>query len=188
MHTNDMIDQLVRRRKELGLSQRDLAERCGMEQSSIARIETHQSSPKWETVCTIAECLQYDVRFEDRLKSKWDGTVIRAYWENELTAIATVSGSRVTIQKFTNNTAKQFFYAFNSMDLFQLSDLLEIRCWERERVDINDILQRLGIKEYDPIEIVKRTFGVSYNDPIWFNFYDAYLTWEKVRPRGVENV
>lgn len=188
MNANDMIDILVKRRQELGLSQRQLAERCGMEQSSIARIETHQSSPKWETVCTIAKNLQYNVVFEDCLKSKWDGTVIRAYWENELTAIATVSGHRVTIQKFTDNTAKQFFYAYNSMDLFQLSELLEIRCWERGRVDINDILRRLGIKEYDPIEIVKRTFGVSYNDPIWFNFYDANLSWEKVRPRGVEYV
>ena len=188
MNANDMIDILVKRRKELSLSQRQLAERCGMEQSSIARIETHQSSPKWETIYTMAKCLQYDVLFSDCLKSKWDGAVIRVYWENDLTAIATVSGNRVTIQKFTDNIAKQFFYAYNSMDISQLSELLEMRCWERERVDINDILQRLGIKEYDPIEIVKRTFGVSYNDQIWFNFYDANLSWEKVRPRGIAYV
>ena len=185
---NKIIDELVKRRKELKLSQRALAERCGMTQSSIGNIERHSASPKLETICLIADKLNYNIHFDDRLKSKWDGTTIRVYWKNELTAIAKISGNNVFIHKFTNNIIKQFFYAYDKMNLSQLSELMETRCWERERRDIGTILRRLGIQEYDPIEIVQKTFGVSYNDSIWFNFFDIPLTWEKVRPRRYENV
>ena len=38
MFTPDIVDMIVDRRKELGLSQRELAQRCNMPQSTIARI------------------------------------------------------------------------------------------------------------------------------------------------------
>ena len=79
---------------------------------------------------------------------------------------------------------KQFLLAFDKIDIVKLSELLEARCWERERADINELLKKLNIIDYDPIEIVKRTFGVSYNDSIWFKFEESNITWKKLCPKG----
>lgn len=183
MKSSELVDKLTERRKELGLSQRELAKRCNMPQSTIARIETHRITPQLDTIVTIADKLNFNLILEDRLKNKWDGSRISVYWKNELTAKVAIDGFNVTIEKFTDDISKQFFYAFDHMDMIQLSELLESRCWERERVGIEDILAKLGIEEYDPIEIVKRTFGVSYNDFIWFKFCESNITWEKICPR-----
>ena len=44
---------MTNRRKELGLSQRDLASKCGVPQSSIARIESYKTIPNPSTLLNI---------------------------------------------------------------------------------------------------------------------------------------
>lgn len=44
---------MTNRRKELGLSQRDLASKCGVPQSSIARIESYKTIPNLSTLLNI---------------------------------------------------------------------------------------------------------------------------------------
>ena len=83
---------------------------------------------------------------------------------------------------------KQFFLAFDKIDIAKLGELLETRCWERSRADIKELLNKIGLEEYEPIEIVKRTFGVSYNDSIWFKFGDNNITWKKLCPKGEKYV
>lgn len=83
---------------------------------------------------------------------------------------------------------KQFFLAFDKIDIAKLGELFETRCWERGRADIKELLNKIGLDEYDPIEIVKRTFGVSYNDSIWFKFGDNNITWKKLCPKGEKYV
>ena len=51
------------------------------------------------------------------------------------------------------------------------------------RADIGEKLTNLGLKEYNPYEIVKRTHGVSYNDFIWFRFPGEKLTSKDVLVR-----
>ena len=48
-----IIAAMINRRNELGLSQRELAERCGIPQSSVARIELGQTTPKLDTLVKI---------------------------------------------------------------------------------------------------------------------------------------
>ena len=48
---------LIRRRQELGLSQRALAERCGIPQSSVVRMETMKTRPKLDTLIKITQAL-----------------------------------------------------------------------------------------------------------------------------------
>ena len=184
MNQNNIIDELAEKRRELKISQRELAKRCNMPQSTIARIETHQISPQLETIFVIAEKLNCKIQLEDKLKSKWDGSKIWVYWKEELTAIVKIQNNEVRIKKFTDHPMKQFFFSFDKMDIAKLSELLETRCWERERTDIKELLHKIGLDEYDPIEIVKRTFGVSYNDSIWFKFDDNNITWKKLCPKG----
>ncbi len=44
---------MIEQRQALGLSQRELAHRCGMPQSSIARIESCAAMPKIGTILSV---------------------------------------------------------------------------------------------------------------------------------------
>lgn len=184
MFTPDIVDMIIDRRKELGLSQRELAQRCNMPQSTIARIETRQISPQIDTLTVIANKLSCNLSLESKVNNKWDGSHISVFWKDELTAEINIENNRVYIKKYTSDPMKQFFLAFDSMDIIGFSELLESRCWERERADISVLLSKIGLDEYDPIEIVKRTFGVSYNDSIWFKFENSNISWKKLCPKG----
>lgn len=48
-----IISTIIDRRKELGLSQRDLASKCGVPQSSIGRIESCKTTPNISTLINI---------------------------------------------------------------------------------------------------------------------------------------
>ena len=48
-----IIAEMIIRRKELGLNQRELAERCGVPQSTIARMESGAVTPKLETLLKV---------------------------------------------------------------------------------------------------------------------------------------
>lgn len=48
-----IIAEIIIRRKELGLNQRELAERCGVPQSTIARMESGAVTPKTETLVKV---------------------------------------------------------------------------------------------------------------------------------------
>ena len=49
----EIITAMINRRNDLGLSQRDLAEMCGIPQSSVARIESNKTVPKLDTLIKI---------------------------------------------------------------------------------------------------------------------------------------
>ncbi|MDO5575327.1 MAG: helix-turn-helix transcriptional regulator [bacterium] len=48
-----IISAVIKKRTELGISQRDLAAICGIPQSSVARIEAHTTTPKLDTLIKI---------------------------------------------------------------------------------------------------------------------------------------
>lgn len=52
-----IVSSIIKRRQELGISQRSLAERCGLPQSSIARIETLKTTPKLDTLVKLLQAL-----------------------------------------------------------------------------------------------------------------------------------
>ena len=52
-----IISELIRARKELGISQKQLEELSGVKQPVIARIETGKSTPQLDTLLKILGCL-----------------------------------------------------------------------------------------------------------------------------------
>ena len=52
-----IINAIIERRIELGISQRELAEMCGLPHSSVARIEACVVKPKVETLIRIMKPL-----------------------------------------------------------------------------------------------------------------------------------
>ena len=86
------------------------------------------------------------------------------------------------MSRFSENPVKQLF-AERKMTRYQLGKIFELRCPEKGRPDIDELLQGLGLSEYDPYEIVKKTHGVSYNDYIWFRFPGEKITSKDVLVR-----
>jgi transcriptional regulator with XRE-family HTH domain len=61
-----LASQVVRRRKELRLTQQQLAERVGIHQSEISDIERGASSPGYRTLVRLADGLHADVALVPR--------------------------------------------------------------------------------------------------------------------------
>ena len=125
------------------------------------------------------------IRCMDKRKQKdivMDKFAFEVYWKDEITARVYVRGKDVVVSRFTDNPGKQLF-ADKKMTRYQLGRILELRCWDKQRSDITEILAHLGLKEYNPYEIVRKTHGVSYNDYIWFRFPGEKLTSKDVLVR-----
>lgn len=58
---HDLLLDVVRRRKELGITQERLAELAGMHQSQISRIENAEHDPRLSTIIKLAEALRMRV-------------------------------------------------------------------------------------------------------------------------------
>ena len=57
----DLIGKMVEARERKGLSQRDLANICGLKQPAIARLESLKSTPQIDTVFKILNSLGYTI-------------------------------------------------------------------------------------------------------------------------------
>ncbi|MFB5677988.1 helix-turn-helix domain-containing protein [Paenibacillus terreus] len=60
-----MVNSIVRRRKALGLTQREVAERAGITQAQVARLENSTSVPSMETVMKVAIALDLSIGFKE---------------------------------------------------------------------------------------------------------------------------
>lgn len=63
---SDIALQVIDLREKHGLTQAQLAERCGIDQGDISRIERGSTSPTARTLQRIAEALDADVRLVAR--------------------------------------------------------------------------------------------------------------------------
>ena len=61
-----VLGELVKLRKEKGLSQVELAEKSGNKQQVISRIENKENSPTLKTLCSLLDVLDYDIQFVPR--------------------------------------------------------------------------------------------------------------------------
>ena len=61
-----IADQVATRRRELGLSQLDLARLTGTTQSAIARLEAGKRPPRIDTLLRIADALETELTVELR--------------------------------------------------------------------------------------------------------------------------
>ena len=61
---SNYIIELIKRRIELKMSQRDLAEKTGIKQPMIARIESFDTVPRLDTLLKITKALDLKLSFE----------------------------------------------------------------------------------------------------------------------------
>ena len=61
-----LLGELVKLRKEKGISQVELAKITGYKQQVISRIEKRENSPTLKTLCSLADVLDVEIRFVPR--------------------------------------------------------------------------------------------------------------------------
>lgn len=182
-----LIEQISESRKKANMSQRALAYACNMPQSTLARIETKKTVPQIDTLLKIADVLKMDLKLEKRESDipevkRWDGLKFCVYWKDEIISKVQVHRTEADITRFILHPMKQLFWS-DSMNILQLSQVFEDRCWERNRDDIHEILNNIGLTSYDPLEIVKKTHGISYNDFLWFQFEGENYSYKDMMTR-----
>ena len=69
-----IADRVSGRRKQLGLSQKELAELTGTTQSAIARLESGGRPPRIDTLLRIAEALDCELIVQLRARTKREAT------------------------------------------------------------------------------------------------------------------
>lgn len=57
-----VLGNLIKLRKEKGLSQSELAKMSGNKQQLISRIENNENSPTLKTICSILNALEYEIK------------------------------------------------------------------------------------------------------------------------------
>ena len=147
---------------------------------------------QYQELLTEKHDLEYRVTEQKRIlesyirhfskKSLLDDYVFEVYWKNLLSSRVSVRKNTVRIKRIIVHPLRQIFPS-NEITRNRLNEILELRCFDKNRPDASRILESLGLSSYRPIDIIKKTHGVSYNDYIWFRFMGENICAEDVLVR-----
>lgn len=132
---------------------------------------------EYATLKKLADFLLCSI--EDLLKTQEDFSVL---WEDEKTADVTISENQAHIIRYTTNPVKQIF-SKEELSLYELGEILKYRCWDQKRENIEKYLYKLGLTDFNPYKICRKTHGVMFQDKIWFRYKDETLCWNDVKCR-----
>jgi transcriptional regulator with XRE-family HTH domain len=107
----DFSAKLVKARLRKNYTQSELAKRAGLKQSAIARIESHGSLPRIDTVYKIAEALDSEINFYPTNYEDENAIEIKEMAER-------LSNLESTIQSLTNEI-KSFYQAVYYQNKYQ---------------------------------------------------------------------
>ncbi|MBE0701214.1 MAG: helix-turn-helix transcriptional regulator [Acholeplasmataceae bacterium] len=74
-----IIEKMVEFRKNKGITQKELADKCGLKQSAIARIENRVNSPQLDTIIKIFDALDLKVEVIKSNQKIYDENIIQKY-------------------------------------------------------------------------------------------------------------
>lgn len=121
----------------------------------------------------------FSCQVEDLFNDKEDFSVL---WEDEKTADVIISDSQAHIIRYTTNPVKQIF-AKDDISLYELGEILKWRCWDENRENIEKYLYKLGLTDFNPYKICRKTHGTMFQDKIWFRYKNENLCWDDVKCR-----
>ena len=110
------------------------------------------------------------------------------WFQNRKTSDVSISADRAvvtyTVSPAIQNVIELPFGFREDITLEDVYQFLESRCMPKGRKDqMQEYLVGLGLEEYNPWKIVKKTHGVMWEDFLWLRFPEEELTWEDVKIR-----
>lgn len=106
----------------------------------------------------------------------------KVMFKNETVASVVIDKDKLNIETYTEIPYKQPFLK-KPVTLDYVKSFLEKRAVSKDKSNIAEILSQLNLKEYDIIEILKKTHGVNFDDFLWLKFNDENITWNEVKLR-----
>lgn len=101
-------------------------------------------------------------------------------WQDEVISSVSVGEKTVHIDRFILHPVKQIFYK-DDITRFEFGEILRHRCWDESRPDMNNLLSLIGLREFNPYEICKKTHGKMIQDDTWFKFEGETLTYKMLK-------
>ena len=89
------------------------------------------------------------------------------------------SCKKIKYQTYTDNIYLLPFGANMEPTIADLSRFLESRCFPKERRNCTQLLDDLGLDEYIPLDIVRKTHGRQLEDYCWIRFEGEDLDYER---------
>ena len=74
---------------------------------------------------------------------------------------------RVKIQNRTGDLLHRAFGVNETPDWDAYEQFLESRCFPRSRGNLKELLRDMGLDSYDPIQIIEKTHGRTFDDAQW---------------------
>lgn len=83
------------------------------------------------------------------------------------TIIADYMAKSVKCKNFTDNSVYTAFGIKTNVNWQDYNSFLEERCIPKSRMGLKEYLYEIGVDEYDPLEIIKKTNGKMAEDSQW---------------------
>lgn len=100
--------------------------------------------------------------------------------ENNVNSSVTVySDKTIECVDFVRENYRKVF-GKRPMTMENLYKFFESRCFSRDNFGVKELLQMLGLTQYNPYDIVKVTHGHMTCDHNWIRFEGEDLTWETI--------
>lgn len=103
-------------------------------------------------------------------------------YKDTVTASVEIDGNKAHIQRF-DDCPMHYLFPFGEMDLYGVLEILEGRCFPRNRVNAADLLHKLGLKSYQPLDIIRKTHGLMRNDYVWIRFEGERINYDDIKIR-----
>lgn len=105
-------------------------------------------------------------------------------WEDEV--ISHVKRNKDGSYEITDYNKDPVILPFRGKDSSQATDeellkFFKYRCMSEHRRDLRDALDTIGLQEYDPYNIVRKTYGLMFGDCMWVRFKGVTKNYDEVR-------
>lgn len=163
------MDNIKEIRSKTNLTQKDFSSEYNIPVRTIQKWERNGSTPPKY----IPELLDKIIFLEST------ELFMECYWRDEKTASVRLDSKYAYIKRYSTHPVKQIFYS-DKITRFEFGEILSDRCWDKNRPDISNLLSSLGLDEYNPYEICKRTHGKMSQDKIWFRFPGELISFKDI--------
>lgn len=174
-----LLTQIRKRRIELNLTQKEVAEKCGLKQANYSRMESGRQAPTMDTLIEIVGVLQLSLNLQP-----CDISVYHIMHLDDLVAIVRLSYDKksISFEKIAKDGPFQPFSG-KKLDLERFYRFIKSRCYEDGRADLPEILAAFHLSSNNPYEFIKVTHGVTFEDHFWIKMDYENLKWKDVRVR-----
>ena len=90
---------------------------------------------------------------------------------------------KIYIQNYISDILILPFGIVTEPSFERFENFLESRCFPRTRYNVDHLLELLGLTNYDPISIIRKTHGVQNEDTCWIRFEGEKFKYDEIKLR-----